>query len=177
MPAILTNLVVAPCLLHNGIQVKMPQVFSAFKHMTTFKQVLEYHCHSLNFNGTLGHRSRINWYLCSLNTWDGLACDFFASLDQQVDFYPSLSKYFKHIYKNKPNLLPIFHLSALMTSRTQTTDLSNDLTYKSSFRRHRQLITPAVRIPTLLHLCCMWLAWKMKLNFYNRSNLIHDLEL
>lgn len=60
MPAGLTNLVVAPCLLHSGIQIKTSQFISAFKHIPTFKQVLEYHCPSLNFKETWGHCSRIN---------------------------------------------------------------------------------------------------------------------
>ena len=91
MPAIWTKLVVAPCWLHRDIQVKTPQVICAFKHMPTFKQVLEHHCRSLNFKGTLGHCSRINPFLCSLNTWDGLAHGFFALLDQGLQRYKLIS--------------------------------------------------------------------------------------
>lgn len=183
MPAACTRLLVAPSSLRWAVQAKTPQGIPAVTHVPACKEVLGYRRRpSSDLNGVLGHCSRINWHLCSLSTWDGLAHYFFALLDQslltlQVNFYPSLPKYFKHIYKNKPNLLPIFQLSGLMTSRTQTTDLSTDPTYKSGLSRYRQLITPAAGIPTLLRLCCMWLAWKMKLNLYNRSNLIHDLEL
>lgn len=63
----------------------------SFKHMPIFKQVLEYHCPSLNFNGTLGLCSRTNLYWCSLYTWDGLAYDFFALLDQGLLPYKLIS--------------------------------------------------------------------------------------